>query len=201
MNDLTDPWTTGQDPTTDPTPRRTRGVNQLLHPWVLGSVIGSAGASAFVNLNRGGLPGPWPLLALFAWLAALALVVWVVLLRRRVLPEQPAPTPRAGLVYLSAVVGMLALMSLGRLALVTLGRDELQPAVVVLAVGLHFVPFAAAFRARVFGVLGWSVAGLGAAGLAGGAVLGATAALASAVGTGLLMLVVIAVDQLRTPTA
>lgn len=179
-----------------------RGVQQLLHPVVLGSIIGSAGASAFVHVNRGLLPGYGPTVALVAWAVALAVVVWVVLLRPRTLPRTPAPAPRAGLVYVAAVVGMLVLMSLGRLALAALGHEDLQPAVVVLAVGLHFVPFARAFRAPVFGTLGLVVAALGVLGLVAGLVAGAVLAAAAAVLTGLVMLAVIALDQLRAaPTA
>ena len=176
-----------------------RGVHHLLHPQVLGAIIGGAGASAFVHVNRVQLPSSWPVLAVVAWVAALAVCAWAVLVRPRRLRDLPPPGPRAGAVYTVSVVGMVAAFALGRLALDALGRPELMPAVVVLAVGLHFVPFARAFDAPVFGVLGWTVAGLGAVGLAAGWVVGVEAAATAAVLTGLVMLVLMAADALRPP--
>ncbi len=104
-------------------------------------------------------------------------------------------------VVVGSVVGMLLAISLGRLALVGLGHEDLQPALVVLAVGLHFVPFARAFRAPLFGTLGWVVATLGALGLVGGAVVGAVAPRAAAVVAGLVMLGLVGLEQWRGGTA
>ena len=82
-----------------------------------------------------------------------------------------------------------------RLALFNLG-------VVVVAVGLHFVPFAWAFRAPIFGWIGWSLTGIGVAGLVGGLVAGAEPVRAAAVLTGLVMLAFMALHtRSGSPTA
>lgn len=170
----------------------------MTHPYRLGSVVGLIGATVFVLVNRGGLPGVWSTLALVAYLAALAFYVWAVWLRpTSALPAGQAPRPRAGLVYLAAVAGMLLLFFLGRLSLDAVDREGLMPAVIVLGVGLHFVPFAAAFRAPVFAVLGWVLAGVGLAGLLFGWLgAGAVAAAATAVTAGVVMLAVMGAGAL-----
>ena len=77
------------------------------------------------------------------------------------------------------------------------GHADLRPALVALAVGLHFLPFAAAFRAPVFRLLGAAVASVGAVGLVLGLLVGASAAAGAAVVAGLVMLVLITVDARR----
>ncbi|WP_238348701.1 hypothetical protein [Ornithinimicrobium pratense] len=75
-----------------------------------------------------------------------------------------------------------------------------MPALVALGVGLHFVPFAAAFRAPVFRTLGWLLAGIGLIGLVVGWLgTGATAAAAAAVTAGVVMLVVMGSGALVAP--
>lgn len=189
--------------TLDITPhRRHRGLAHPLHPQVLGAAVGAAGATTFVHVNASVLPGPWPGLAVGAWGLALVAWVWAVLLRPRRLRDVGPPSPGAGLVYCASVLGMLAAFAGGRAVLAALDRLELMPAVVVLAVGLHFLPFATAFGARVFAVLGWGVAALGLTGLGLGAVLGGPVpAAAAATGTGVAVLVVMVVDALRAPRA
>ena len=168
-----------------------------MHPQVLGGLVGAVGASAFVLVNRTRLADPWPAVALALWALALAAYVWVALLRPRVLPDVEPPSPRAGAVYGLAVVGMLLLIVAGSFFLRAAGHGDLQPALVALAVGLHFLPFAAAFRSPVFRVLGATVAGVGAAGLALGLLVGAWAAAGAAVLAGLLMLLVMTADARR----
>jgi hypothetical protein len=165
-----------------------------MHPQVLGGLVGAVGASAFVLVNRTELPAPWPVVALVLWLVALGAFAWASLLRRRVLPELPAPGPRAGAVYGCAVLGMVGLIVAGGAVLRATGHEDLQPALVALAVGLHFLPFAAAFRAPVFRVLGALVGAVGAAGLLLGLVAGPVWALAAAVVAGLVMLAVMTAD-------
>lgn len=170
----------------------TRGLAAPMHPTVLGSIVGSAGASAFVLVNRGTLPEPWPVVALVAWVIALAVTIYAVLLRPRRLVDPGPPGKYAGLVYTGSIIGMLVVMAAGRAVLVAIDRAELQPAVVVIAVGLHFVPFARAFNVPVFASLGWTITGLGVMGLVIGLVSGAVPAAAAATGTGLVMLAFIA---------
>ncbi len=104
---------------------------------------------------------------------------------------------RAGVTYLSSVVGMLVLIRLGTVLLYDAGSAGLQPALIVVAVGLHFLPFAKAFHTPMFVVLGSLMTLLGAAGLVLGWVWDERAAAASAVVSGIAMLVVIAVDAGR----
>jgi hypothetical protein len=170
----------------------TRGIQEPFHPTVLGSIVGSVGATAFVLINRNELPEPWPMIALGAWALVLAAVIFAVFLRPRRLLDPGPPGPYAGLVYSGSIVGMLVVMAGGRAVLEAADRPELQPAVVVIAVGLHFVPFARTFRVPVFASLGWSVTALGVLGLVGGLIGGAVPAAAAATITGLVMLVAIA---------
>lgn len=120
--------------------------------WVhraIGSGVGLVGGTVFVLGNRVALPDPWSAVAVWAWLPLLALAVWAVFVRR---PRRAAVAPpqhhRAGFIYLGACVGMVALIAAGRALLAPAGFAESVPAVVALAVGLHFVPFAAAFGLR-----------------------------------------------------
>lgn len=169
-----------------------------MHPYRLGSVIGLIGASVFVLANRGNLPGAWQTIALVGYVAALAFYLWAVWLRpTSALPPGQEPAPRAGLVYLGSVAGMLLLFFLGRLALVQADREELMPALIALGVGLHFVPFASAFREPVFAVLGWLLSIIGAVGLVAGWLGQQDAAPLAAVNAGILMLVVMGAGALR----
>lgn len=125
---------------------------------VAGTVWWAVGASA-----GAGLLGALPLLAV-------GLVVGaglVVLARTRLGAEGEGELFHASrrlysLVNLAQVVGILAvLVGCGRA-----GRPELIPAGIALVVGLHFLPFARAFRWRGFwwvggGLLATSAAGLG----------------------------------------
>ena len=93
---------------------------------------------------------------------------------------------------------MLVLIRVGTSLLDDAGRGGLRPAVIVMAVGLHFVPFAGAFHTPMFKVLGSITAVLGAAGLGLGWVWDGRAAAAAAVVTGVVMLVVITADAGRS---
>jgi len=165
-----------------------------MHPQLIGTVIGAIGATAFVHANRGTLPGPWPVIAVLAWAVALVTLVWAALVRPRSLPVLAPPGPRAGLVYVASVIAMLVVIAAGGAVVRAAGRPELQPVVVVIAVGLHFVPFAAAFRAPVFTVLGWCLVAIGVVGLLLGLAAGAVAVAGAAVVTGLVMLVLMTVE-------
>lgn len=170
-----------------------------MHPYRIGSIAGAVGATVFVLAYRGQLPDPWPLVALVGWLLALGVYVWAVWVRPvEALPEGLPPRRHGGLIYLVSVVLMIALIQVGRVMLEDQGREELLPAVIMTAVGLHLVPFAHAFRAPVFTALGWVLTGIGLAGGLAGWVLdsGAVAAGAVVLG-GLLMLGLIAQGALR----
>ena len=178
-----------------------RGLQRLWDPRVWGTTIGAAGATVFVLANRGGLPAPWPTVAVIAWAGALLAYLYVVFAQPRAFGEMDPVRPRAGLTYLASVVGMLVLIRLGTLLLDSADRLELRSALIVLAVGLHFLPFAKAFHTPMFTVLGSLMAVLGTVGLALGWVLDERIAAVSAVVTGIVMLVVIAGDAARPPQA
>ncbi len=181
----------------DEVDRPERGMAHVLHPQVLGAIIGGAGASAFVHVNRGVLPGSWATVAAAVWLAALGVWAWSVLVRPRRLRDAGPPHRLAGVVYTGAIVGMLAMFVGGHAVLDALGHTELQPAVVVLAVGLHFVPFASVFHAPVFAGLGWTLVALGLLGLVLGLIGGAVPVAAAAVVTGVVMFAFMTVDAVR----
>jgi hypothetical protein len=178
---------------------RQRGVTRLRHPQVVGSIIGATGATVFVHGNRGALPEAWPTVALVAWVVVVLAFVWTVLVRPRQWPTPRPASSRAGFVYAASVLGMLVLIQAGGHIVAAVGRPELVPGVVVTAVGLHFVPFAATFGAPVFRLLGWSMTAIGAVGLTLGLMLGPVPVVAAAVLTGLVMLALIAVDATRIP--
>lgn len=175
----------------------TPGFHRLWDPRVWGTAVGAAGATVFVMANRGELANPWPIVAALTWASAFFAYAWFVFVNPRVFIETSPVGPRAGITYLGSVIGMLVLIRVGTALLDDAGRDGLRPAVIILAVGLHFVPFAAAFHTPMFKVLGSVMAVLGAAGLGLGWVRDDRAAAAAAVVTGVVMLVVITADAGR----
>jgi hypothetical protein len=164
---------------------------------VWGSLIGVAGATVFVFSYRNGLPAPWPMIALVAWLAGIAAYAWTALAVPRALPALEAIGRRAGVIYLASVAAMLVVIRVGTIVLDSQQLAGLRPALIVLAVGLHFLPFAGAFRTPMFTTLGLSIAGLGAAGLLLGWLWARPAASAAAVLAGLVMLTMLTTDAGR----
>jgi hypothetical protein len=175
-----------------------RGVDRLGNPRVWGSTVGAAGATVFVLANRGELADPWPTVAVIVYAFALIAYAWFVFVTPRSFDVVRPAAARAGLVYLGSVVGMLVLIRLGTVLLDRGGATELRPALIVVAVGLHFLPFASAFNTPMFKVLGLVLVVLGAAGLAIGWIGDDEAADAAAVTSGIVMLAVIATDAART---
>lgn len=174
-----------------------RGVQWLGHPEVSGSIIGAVGGTVFVLVNRGDLSGAWPTVALAAWVVAAAAYVWTTFVRVREVPALPRPWRGAGLVYVGSVLGMLGFIAGGAAVLRSVGMPEAQVALVVTGVGLHFLPFAWAFRAPVFRVLGWAMTCIGLAGVAATAAAGGGAASTAAVLAGLAMFIVMTALALR----
>ncbi len=173
---------------------RLRGARRLWDPRVWGTTVGAAGATVFVMANRGALPAPWPSVALFAWIVALLAYILFVFAWPRMFVEMGVVGPRAGVIYFGSVVAMLALIRVGSELLPDERVDDLRPALIVAAVGAHFLPFAKAFHTPMFTVLGSLMVVFGAAGLGLGWWWDERAAAASAVVTGVVMLVVIAGD-------
>jgi len=134
-------------------------------PRRIGAMIGLVGAVTFVFSYAGGLQA-------VAAMAVQVLVVTVVVATLGMLFVRPrglgrfVPPTRVGIgVYLSCVIGELALIRVGTDALVHADHDELRPALIVLVVGLHFLPFAWAFHEHMFAWLGAMLVVLGVVGL------------------------------------
>ena len=164
----------------------------LVDPRRWGSLVGLAGGVVFVASYSSGLGAAASALA---WALALAGVVTALVghyVRPVALGPLARPSPVALLAYLACVAGELALIAVGSRALEAAGRGDLRPALIAAVVGLHFVPFAAVFRERMFVHLGVAVAALGAAGLVAGALGVARAADAGAVVAGVVMVAVVA---------
>ncbi len=163
-------------------------------PWFdprrWGSLIGLAGGLVFITSYA---PAWGSVVALVAWVVGAALAL-TALVRHYVRPVAlgplARPRPLALVGYVVCVLGELALIAVGTRLLVGAGRGELRPALIALAVGLHFLPFAWAFGERMFFGLGGAVAALGALGLATGAAGVRNAAPTAAVVAGLVLLVV-----------
>lgn len=175
-----------------------RGLHRLPDPRVWGTTVGAAGGTVFVMANRGALGHPWPDVAVVVWAGVLIAYVWFVFGVRRDFAEARPPAPRAGIIYLGSVAGMLILIRLGTAALDHVGATELRPTIIVVAVGLHFFPFASAFHTPMFNILGTVMVLLGSAGLVLGAIAGGRAASSAAVLSGIAILAVLAWDAART---
>jgi hypothetical protein len=165
---------------------------------VWGATVGAVGASVFVLVNRGELTHPWPTVAVIVWVVTLSAYTWFVFLARRVFDEPEPANPHAGTIYLCSVVSMLVLIRGGTTLLNHAGTQALRPALIVVAVGLHFLPFRAAFRTNMFTVLGTAMVVIGTTGLAAGWWWDARIAAASAVISGVVMLVIITADAARS---
>lgn len=174
-----------------------RGVQRIGDPRVWGTIVGAAGATVFLLSNRSELSPPWPTVIIVGWVLGLLGYIWSVFGARRYFPPRSPVQRRSALVYLASVLGMIALIQLGRLALAAADHAALDPALIVMAVGLHFLPFARAFHAQVFARLGWLLTTLGAAGLLLGWWYPSGAAIA-ALAAGLALLITIGLDAVLT---
>lgn len=168
----------------------------MTDPRVWGTSIGAIGATVFVFANRGLLPGPWPVVALVAWvLLVVTYVLTVFGLRRRL--RRAGPVSRwARLVYLGAVILMVVGIGIGIRIIQARGLHRAEGAVIAFFVGLHFLPFARAFATPFFAVLGSALMVTGAVGLVLAATWTVTAGAAAAVLAGLVMLALISGDAL-----
>ena len=150
----------------------------------MGALFGLAGACVFVFSYAAGLEAPIPMVAYIAVVVLVLATLWSLLVQPRWIgPFLPAKVWQIG-VYLLCVVAELVLIGVGTRWLTAMDRVELRPALIAFVVGMHFLPFAWAFRERMFYVLGASLIFLGGAGLL---INERTGALAAAVGSGLIM--------------
>ena len=163
----------------------------LFDPRRWGSLLGMIGGLVFIGSYSSVLGA---VVSIVAWAAGVVLVL-AALVAHYMWPVALGPMARpsrlALATYVVCVAGELALINLGSRALTAAGDDRLRPALIATVVGLHFLPFAWAFKERMFFWLGGLVSGLGASGLLAGALGGAHAAEAAAVLAGLVMLIVI----------
>jgi len=156
-----------------------------------GSLIGLAGGLVFVGSYSAAFGH---VVWIADWMAGLALVAAALTAHYiRPVPLGPLtrPRPAALAIYGVCVIGELAAINLGSRSLTAGGHDELRPALIAAVVGLHFIPFAWAFRERMFYWLGGLVAALGGVGLVAGFSRTPQAADAAAVAAGLVMLTII----------
>jgi hypothetical protein len=133
----------------------------------LGSLIGAIGGLVFVLANSGELAAGTALKVV----AGTLFVATLVAIARGSASPPPPPTADAIRIYWLCVVAEVLAIPAGAALLRGLDHEELMPILVVLVIGVHFVPFARAFGAPMFVWLGLllivtSVAG-GAASLAG----------------------------------
>jgi hypothetical protein len=129
----------------------------------LGSLIGAVGGLVFIVVNAGGVDSPTGLVVRIVGVVAFLAVVWLSVFRpsARAGSVGPAPTAKAMRVYWICVTAEVVGFFVGNQVLVRVfDRPDLVVVWVVLVVGAHFVPFAAAFHAPTFLVLGWTMIGL-----------------------------------------
>lgn len=164
----------------------------------LGSLIGAIGGVLFVLLNAGPLGRAAETVVQGLGVVAFTSVLIYAVVRTRGLSGDPPPPRSALRTYAICVVAMVVAIPLGTQLIVrVLHRPELALDWVVFVVGVHFLPFARAFRVPLFGYL---AAGLIVVALVGGGVAlaaGPVATAWAAVAAGFLLLGFAAAGGLR----
>ncbi len=162
-------------------------------PRRIGALVGLVGAVVFVFSYTPDLDGR---VSTIARVLVVVLVVGALVLLfafPRWLGEFVVPTTMAMVVYGACVVGELLLIRLGTAALSDNGHGSARPALIAAVVGLHFLPFAWAFKERMFYWLGTALLGLGLAGLGAELAGFGDTASSAAVLSGLVMALLVAV--------
>ena len=155
----------------------------------LGSLIGAIAGLVFVLVNAGPFAAPVDVALRVLGVAAFAVVGWYAVLRRAAGRPGPEPSRGALRTYVICVAGEVVAIPLGAQLLIrVMDRPQLTPAWVVLVVGVHFLPFAAAFRVPWFRTLGWTLVGLALVGAALALTLAPLAVPAAAVAAGFVLL-------------
>ena len=169
---------------------RTRTRRTRLAGRQVGALIGAIAGLVFVLINAGAAAGPWAWVLRGLGIVAFAGVLWVSVLRRERVPaDQPPPSASAWRVYWVMVAFEVVLLPVGVKLLVRLDHPELTVPWVALIVGVHFLPFARAFEAPVFRVLGLVLIGLAVVGGVLGLRAGAdVATLVAGIGSGIALL-------------
>jgi hypothetical protein len=156
----------------------------------LGALIGAIAGLVFILINAGALSGWWALAARGAGVAVFLAVLWLSVLRRDgETADVPSPSATSWRVYWAMVAFEVVLLPVGVNVLVRLGHSELTVPWVALVVGVHFLPFARAFGASVFRVLGLVLIALAAVGGCLAVLVGQDAGtLTAGVGSGVALL-------------
>lgn len=163
----------------------------FVDPRRWGSLIGLAGGMWFIVGYSPALGTTISILSIVVGATLVGAALFAHYIRPVALGQSPRPGAAALLIYGACVVGELLLINLGSRVLTAAGHADVYPALVAVAVGLHFIPFAWAFKEHMFYWLGGIVATLGTIGLAAGIMGVALAADAVAVIAGLSMQVII----------
>lgn len=155
---------------------------QKVGPW-----IGVVGGLIFVVANAGGLPDQWPVVLRIVGVVVSA-VVAIAIVRAPVLESEP-PTRRAIRIYGWCVTAMVIAIPVGATLLNgPLDMPELTVVWVVGVVGAHFWPFAAAFDEPVFRPLALTLMAVAIVGGVVTVLAGESAAAATAVIAGFVLL-------------
>lgn len=154
---------------------------RFAEPRRVGALAGLVGACVFVFSYADGFGEPFIEVAKISVVALVLCTLWFLFGRPQWLGEFTPPKRWEIGVYLLCVVAELGLIMAGTEWLMVIGMAELRPALIALVVGLHFLPFAWAFRERMFYFLGGALVVLGGSGLL------TNEALAAASGSGLVM--------------
>lgn len=135
---------------------------------LVGGLVSAGFGLLWVFVNAGGLPAPADMAARGIGVGLFVAVLWLATRQPPTLAHEPTPPgARTWRTYRISVIAMLALFLLGSTALNRLERPELVPLWVLLVVGAHFWPFAAAFGEPVFRTLSLGIAALAVAGAIG----------------------------------
>lgn len=156
-------------------------------PRRIGALVGLAGSLLFVFSYSPDLTGRVTTISRVVVVVLVAAALVLLFAFPRWLGRFLVPTTTAMVVYVACVVGELLVIRLGSLALTDNGHEEARPALIAAVVGLHFLPFAWAFRERMFYWLGTALMALGLAGLGAELAEFETSAPLAAVLSGLVM--------------
>lgn len=121
----------------------------------LGSMIGAIGGVVFVLVNAGALGSPVSIVLRIVGVVVFVATIWYAVIRTRNHPPGPRPPAEALRVYRLCVVAEVVAIPVGAQVLVRMfDRPDLTLVWVVFVVGVHFLPFARAFRVPLFTGLG-----------------------------------------------
>ena len=122
----------------------------------IGSLIGSIAGLVFIVANAGQLGQPTALVVRAVGVVAFLVVLWLAVLRRSARASASGrPERRAMRVYWTCVLAEVIAIPVGvQVVSRGFGRADLGAVWVVFVVGVHFLPFASAFRAPLFRWLG-----------------------------------------------